>query len=427
MSSIRRVTALLALGVALLVAGGADAFTTTSSRLGVKTNAQRLAESAGQSAASASTPFSARGKRRTTPTAVSAQPTEKAAGVEKGTTDPLLLRTARGEKVERVPVWMMRQAGRHIKEYRDLVQKYPTFRERSETPEVSTEISLQPWRNYKTDGVILFSDILTPLPGMGVDFTIEEKAGPVIPPMRTWDAMKKMRPIDPEKACPFVGETLKELRSVVGNEATVLGFVGCPYTLATYMVEGKTSKEYLEIKKMAFLEPKLLHAMLQSLADSIGDYANYQIDSGAQVIQVFDSWAGHLSPEDYDVFAAPYQRMVIDKIKAVHPEVPVIIYINKSGALLERMATSGVDIVSLDWTVTVPEARKRIGDDIGIQGNLDPAILHGDHATIKERTEQILRDGGGRNHVMNLGHGIDAGTPEENAAFFIDTVKNFRF
>ncbi|CAM9440268.1 unnamed protein product, partial [Hapterophycus canaliculatus] len=344
MSSIRQASALLALGTALFAAGGADAFVTTYSRIGVTTNSQRL----GQSAAP-STPTSARGKRRIIPTAVSAQPTEKATDVEKSTTDPLLLRTARGEKVERVPVWMMRQAGRHIKEYRDLVQKYPTFRERSETPEVSTEISLQPWRNYKTDGVILFSDILTPLPGMGVDFTIEEKAGPVIPPMRTWDAMKKMHPIDPEKACPFVGETLKELRSVVGNEATVLGFVGCPYTLATYMVEGKTSKEYLEIKKMAFLEPKLLHAMLQSLADSIGDYANYQIDSGAQVIQVFDSWAGHLSPKDYDVFAAPYQRMVIDKIKAVHPEVPVIIYINKSGALLERMATSGVDIVSLDW------------------------------------------------------------------------------
>ncbi|CAB1115233.1 unnamed protein product [Ectocarpus sp. CCAP 1310/34] len=422
MMAVRRVSSLLALGVALFAAGGADAFTTTSGRVGVTTNARRL-----ERAAAASTPSSVRGKRRITPTAVSAQPTEKAVDAGNDTTDPLLLRAARGEKVERVPVWMMRQAGRHIKEYRDLVQKHPTFRERSETPELSTEISLQPWRNYKTDGVILFSDILTPLPGMGIDFTIEEKAGPKIPPMRTWDSMKRMHPIDPEKACPFVGQTLNELRGVVGNEATVLGFVGCPYTLATYMVEGKTSKEYLEIKKMAFLEPKLLHAMLKSLADSIGDYANYQVDSGAQVIQVFDSWAGHLSPKDYDTFAAPYQRMVIEKIKAVHPEVPVIIYINKSGALLERMATSGVDIVSLDWTVTVPEARKRIGNDIGIQGNLDPAVLYGDHATIKERTEEILRDGGGRNHVMNLGHGIDAGTPEDNAAFFVDTVKNFRF
>ncbi|CAM9744532.1 unnamed protein product [Ascophyllum nodosum] len=410
------------LGVALLC--GADAFTTSVREVHVTTkthqhsNAQRAF----------SCPL--RSKRRLLAGTMSAQPAAAAAvGVEKEATgpDPLLLRAARGQEVERVPVWMMRQAGRHIKAYRDLISKYPTFRQRSEIPEVSTEISLQPWRNYGTDGVILFSDILTPLPGMGVDFTIEEKAGPVIPTIRTWEAMKRMHPIDPEKACPFVGETLRELRSVVGNAATVLGFVGCPYTLATYLIEGKTSKEYLEIKKMAFTEPDLLHAMLKSLADSIGDYANYQVESGAQVIQVFDSWAGHLSPRDYDVFAAPYQRMVIDKVKAANPEVPVIIYINKSGALLERMASSGVDIVSLDWTVTVPEARKRIGENIGIQGNLDPAILLGDHATIKERTEEILRDAGGRNHVMNLGHGIDAGTPEENAAFFVDTVKNFRF
>lgn len=421
----RSCSALTALTTMALLLAGGDSFTTSLGRTKVTSNDLRL-----QRTMSSSSPAALRstGRRRMTPTAISAQPAAKV--VDAGTastTDPLLLRSARGEEVERVPVWMMRQAGRHMKEYRNLIQKYPTFRERSEIPEVSTEISLQPWRNYKTDGVILFSDILTPLPGMGVDFTIEEKAGPKISPMRTWEALKAMHPIDPEKACPFVGETLRELRSVVGKEATVLGFVGCPYTLATYLVEGQTSKEYMEIKKMMFVEPDLLHAMLKSLADSIGDYANYQVESGAQVIQVFDSWAGHLSPKDYDVFAAPYQRMVIDKIKAAHPEVPVIIYINKSGALLERMATSGVDIVSLDWTVTVPEARKRIGDKIGIQGNLDPAILLGDHATIKERTEEILRDGGGRNHVMNLGHGIDAHTPEENAACFIETVKQFRF
>ncbi|CAM9172904.1 unnamed protein product [Choristocarpus tenellus] len=410
--------------VAIALLSGTDAFTAPAGNLGVTIQSQRLSRSMIVSSVG-------RDQRRTSLHAVASEASKVATDSKTGTEDPLLLRTARGEEVERVPVWMMRQAGRHMQVYRDLVQKYPTFRERSEIPEVSTEISLQPWRSYKTDGVILFSDILTPLPGMGVDFTIEEKAGPKIPPMRTWEAAKKMHPIDPEKACPFVGETLRELRRVVGNEATVLGFVGLPYTLATYLVEGQTSKEYLEIKKMMFLEPDLLHSMLKSLADSIGDYANYQVDSGAQVIQVFDSWAGHLSPRDYDAFAAPYQCMVIEKIKAAHPEVPVIIYINKSGALLERMASSGVDIVSLDWTVTIPEARQRIGmhscDKLGIQGNLDPAILFGDHATIKERAEEILRAGGGRNHVMNLGHGIEAKTSEENAKFFIDTVKNFRF
>jgi len=231
------------------------------------------------------------------------------------TQDPLLIRAARGEQTERTPVWMMRQAGRHIKEYRDLCAKYPTFRMRSEIPEVAVEVSLQPWRNYKTDGCILFSDILTPLPGMGCEFTIDEKLGPLMEPCRSWDDIKKIHKIDPSTATPFVAETLKALRHEVDSQTAVLGFVGCPYTLATYIVEGKSSKEYLEIKKMAMSEPDLLHAILLQLADSIGDYACFQIEHGAQLIQIFDSWAGHLSPRDYDTFAAPYQKMVLDKVK----------------------------------------------------------------------------------------------------------------
>jgi len=347
--------------------------------------------------------------------------------MQAGDSDPLLLRAARGEEIERVPVWMMRQAGRHLQEYKELVKKHPTFRERSETADVATEISLQPWRRYGLDGCILFSDILTPLPGMGIEFDILEKTGPKMKPWETMADVEKIKTLDPYKSTPFVAEALKNLRREVGNTATVLGFVGLPYTLATYMVEGGSSSEYKKIKSMGYQEPKVLHTMLDRLAENIGDYAIFQIESGAQVIQVFDSWAGHLSPVDYDVFAAPYQRKVIEKIKKAHPEVPIIIYINKSGALLERMAASGADIISLDWTVTIDEARKRIGSQIGIQGNLDPMVLFAPNEVIKERTHDILKMGGGRNHVMNLGHGIDAGTSEEKAAFFADTVKNFRF
>lgn len=321
---------------------------------------------------------------------------------------------------------MMRQAGRHMQVYRDLCKQYPTFRQRSEIPEVSLEISLQPWRAYKTDGVILFSDILTPLPGMNVEFDITETKGPVVEPYRTAERIRTITKMDCEKACPFVGQVLRDLRKEVGNEATVLGFVGLPYTLATYLVEGATSKEYLEIKKLCLSEPDLMHQMLNQIAENIGDYANYQIENGAQVIQVFDSWAGHLSPRDYDEFALPYQKMVISKIKEKHPEVPVIIYIKQSGALLERMASSGADIVSVDWTVSMDEARRRLGPDIGVQGNLDPAVLLGPHDQIKKRTEEILRMTKGESHVMNLGHGIEAQTPEPNAKCFIDTVKNFR-
>mmetsp|Transcript_1569 Transcript_1569/g.6841 ORF Transcript_1569/g.6841 Transcript_1569/m.6841 type:complete len:194 (+) Transcript_1569:764-1345(+) len=192
------------------------------------------------------------------------------------------------------------------------------------------------------------------------------------------------------------------------------------------MIEGQSSKEYLEIKKMAFQDPELLHSMLKNLADNIGVYANYQIESGAQVIQIFDSWASHLSPRDYDTFAAPYQKMVVDAIKKENPDVPVIIYINKSGALLEKMAAIGVDVVSLDWTVDMAEARKRVGEDVGVQGNLDPAVLLGPKDVITERTLEILKKAGPKGHVMNLGHGIEAVTPEENAKHFIDTVKAFR-
>lgn len=337
--------------------------------------------------------------------------------------------------MERTPVWMMRQAGRHIAEYRELCKKWPTFRERSEIPEVAVEVSLQPWRNYKTDGCIFFSDILTPLPGMGVEFDISEKVGPVVEPMRDWDSVKKMHLIDPSTAAPFTGEVLRTLRQEVGPETAVLGFVGCPYTLATYLVEGKTSKEYLEIKKMMFSEPDLLHAILKNLADSIAEYALYQIESGAQLIQIFDSWAGHLSARDYDTFAAPYQKIILDKIKEKYPTVPTVVYIKHSGALVERMAATGVDVVSLDWTVDMAEGRERINAGRkaagiegpgGVQGNLDPGVLFGSQETIKERTEEILRKAGPRGHVMNLGHGIEAATSEENAAFFIETVRNFR-
>jgi uroporphyrinogen decarboxylase len=241
--------------------------------------------------------------------------------------------------------------------------------------------------------------------------------------------------MDPEASAPFVREALQALRKEVGPETAVLGFVGCPYTLATYLVEGKTSKDYLNIKKMALNEPKLLHAILQQLADNIGDYAVYQIESGAQLIQIFDSWAGHLSPRDYDEFAAPYQKQILDKIKLLHPEVPTVIYIKHSGALIERMAGTGADTVSLDWTVDMADGRDRIEAGRaaagltgrgGVQGNLDPVVLFGNQDAIEERVVEILKKAGPVGHVMNLGHGIEAATSEENAHFFVETVRNYR-
>ena len=337
---------------------------------------------------------------------------------------PLLLRAARGEQVERPPVWMMRQAGRYMKVYRDLRDRHPGFRERSENADLSYEISMQPFRAFQPDGVILFSDILTPLPGIGIDFDIVESKGPIIdPPIRSQAQVDALGPLHPAETLPFVGEVLQRLRQSVGSDAAVLGFVGAPWTLAAYAVEGRSSKNYAVIKAMAFQEPALLHQLLGHLADAIATYVRYQIDSGAQVVQLFDSWAGQLSPIDYDCFAAPYQKRVIEQVKATHPDTPLILYISGSAGVLERMAATGVDFISLDWTVDMADGLARLPAHLGVQGNVDPGLLFGSPEAIRARVVDTVRKARGRRHILNLGHGILPGTPEENARVFFEAGK----
>jgi uroporphyrinogen decarboxylase len=337
---------------------------------------------------------------------------------------PLLLRAARGEAVDRPPVWMMRQAGRYMKVYRELRDQYPSFRERSERVDLAVEISLQPFRAFQPDGVILFSDILTPLPGMGIPFDIIESRGPIIdPPIRSLEQVQQVHSLEPEESLPFIREILQTLRQEVGDRAAVLGFVGAPWTLAAYAIEGKSSKDYVVIKRMAFSEPEMLHELLGKIADSIATYVRYQIDSGAQIIQMFDSWAGHLSPQDYDTFALPYQQRVIQQVKATHPDTPLILYISGSAAVLERMGNSGVDIVSVDWTVDMVDAHRRLNPQVGVQGNVDPCVLFGSKEFIRDRVLDTVRKASHRKHILNLGHGILPGTPEDNAAYFFEVGK----
>ena len=344
------------------------------------------------------------------------------------TSVPYLLRAARGEVLDRPPVWMMRQAGRYMKEYRDLRDKYPSFRDRSEIPELAIEISLQPFRAFGPDGVIMFSDILTPLPGIGIPFDIIEHRGPVIdPPIRSQEQINKLQPLEPESKLPFIREILQTLRREVGDRATVLGFVGAPWTLAAYAIEGKSSKDYTIIKSMAFSEPAMLHQFLAKLADAIAIYLRYQIDCGAQVVQMFDSWAGQLSPQDFETFALPYQQRVVQQVKATHPDTPMILYINGSAGILELMAKTGVDIVSVDWTVDMAVARQRLGANIGVQGNLDPCVLFGSKDFIRDRIFDTVRKAGKGGHILNLGHGVLQNTPEENVAFFFETAKSFKY
>ena len=341
---------------------------------------------------------------------------------------PHLLRAARGEKVDRPPVWMMRQAGRYMKAYRELRDKYPSFRDRSEIPEVAVEVSLQPWKAFQPDGVILFSDIVTPLPGLGIEMDIAEGKGPIIEsPIRTSAQVDNLRPLQPEESLPFIKTILQALSNEVGDKSTVLGFVGAPWTLAAYAVEGKGSKTYSAIKGMAFSDPTVLHQLLTKLADAIAIYARYQIDCGAQVVQMFDSWAGQLSPQDYDTFALPYQQRVFQQVKQTHPDTPLILLVSGSAGVLERMAASGADIVTVDWAVDMADARARLGQDMKVQGNLDPGVLFGSKEFIRDRIYDTVKKAGNFGHILNLGHGVLPTTPEENVAFFFETAKQLKY
>jgi len=351
-----------------------------------------------------------------------------------GVKDPLLLRAARGEEVERSPVWMMRQAGRYMKIYQDLCKRpgATTFRMRSENVDLITEISLQPWNEFRPDGVILFSDILTPLAGMNIPFDIVPVKGPIIhDPITTMAGVKEIQPLVPQESMAVVGEALKALSSeLAGTEGTLLGFVGAPFTLASYIVEGGTSTTFTKIKTLAFSHPEVLHGILEKMTSSVTDYCRFQADCGAQTIQVFDSWASYLTPQDFEVFCLPYLKQIVAGVKETHPHIPVIIYASGSAGLMTRIQTAEPDIISLDMTVQMADARKVLGAKQGVQGNMDPGILFGTKEKIQERTLECLRAAGStkgkgaHQHIMNLGHGVMVGTPEENVRTFFDTVKN---
>ncbi|KAG7673461.1 hypothetical protein Ndes2526B_g03089 [Nannochloris sp. 'desiccata'] len=341
--------------------------------------------------------------------------------------DPLMVRAARGESIDRPPCWMMRQAGRYQKAYRDLALKHPSFRERSEKTDLIVEISLQPWNSFHPDGVIIFSDILTPLPAFGIPFEIDDNKGPLLDnPIRTMDGLKALHPIDLTQL-EFVGESLSILKQEVAGNAAVLGFVGCPWTLATYVVEGASSSLYKTIKGMMVGAPELLHALLSHLADQIAEYACYQAASGADCIMMFDSWGGQLPPKDWDKWSRPYIERIVKKVKATHPNVPVTLYANGSGGLLERMGATGADIIGLDWTSDMADARRRLGPNVAVQGNVDPVVLFGTEAAIEEAVMDCITKAGNTGHILNLGHGVLVGTPEENVAYMFELSKKAKY
>jgi len=336
-----------------------------------------------------------------------------------------LIRACRRQEVDRAPVWMMRQAGRYMPEYRALRAKYD-FMTMCKTPELAAEVSLQPYEILGVDAVIMFSDILVPVEAMGMKLDIVESKGPVLEdPIRAEPQVEKLIVPDPVETMPFVMETIRLLRKRLDTSAPLIGFAGAPFTLASYMVEGGGTRNYAEIKRMMYREPMTIHRLLDKLADTIILYINAQIEAGAQVVQLFDTWAGELSAADYEEFALPYERKVFERIHRGPSglTVPAILYVNGCSHILEKMSESGANVLSIDWRIDLAEARRRVGDKVALQGNLDPCELLGTPETIAESVKEILKKGGGLGHIMNLGHGILPMVPVENARAFIEAAK----
>ena len=349
----------------------------------------------------------------------------RAGGIVRASADePILLRAARGEHVERPPVWLMRQAGRYMAEFREYSNKYG-FRHRSETAEIAIELSLQPWRAFKPDGVIMFSDILTPLPAMGVEFDVVKGKGPVISNVvRTMDDVKALRPLDdPDASLPFVREILSSLRKEIEGQSTMLGFVGSPWTLAAYSMEGRSDRHLLQTKQIMTQDPATLHAYLAHLAEALGAYVCHQVDCGAQVVQIFDSWAHHLSPQQFLEFSHPYNERVIEIVKAKYPDTPLIFHANGGVGKLEGLKRSSADVVGLDWNTSMSEARRVLGPDRVVQGNVDPMYLFAGKKRIYKEVTANVRDAGSSKHILNVGHGVVQGTPEEAVGHFCDAAR----
>ena len=334
----------------------------------------------------------------------------------------LLIRAARGESVERTPVWMMRQAGRYLPEYR-AIRKDTDFLTLCKTPELAVEVSLQPFRILGVDAVIMFSDILIPVEAMGQEVRLTEQKGPELPdPIRSRQQVDRLIVPDPIEKTGFVMEIIRTLRRELDGAVPLIGFAGAPWTLAAYMIEGGGSRNYAQVKRMMYTEPLAFHVLLDKIADTIILYLNAQIEAGAQIIQLFDSWAGELSPNDYSEFALPYEQKILAALD--RKVAPAIIYINGSGTFLEQLATCGADVLSIDWRVNLENARARVGPELTLQGNLDPCVLLSTPEIVVEKARNLIRLGGGHRHILNLGHGILPATPVENARAFIDAAKS---
>jgi uroporphyrinogen decarboxylase len=333
---------------------------------------------------------------------------------------PLIVRAARREPTPVTPVWLMRQAGRYLPEYRALRERYG-FLELCKTPAAAAEITLQPVRRFAVDAAILFADILLILEALDVGLEFARGEGPVIHrPVRSEAEVARLKPIDVESSVGSVFETMRLVRRELPRSVGLIGFAGAPFTVASYVVEGGASRDYLHTKRLMYESPAAWHRLMEILADATAAYLNGQIDAGAQMVQLFDSWAGALAPDDYRAFVLPHTRAVI---RAVRPGTPLIHFGTGTATLLPLMREAGGDVIGLDWRVDLDRGWAAVGHDVGVQGNLDPAVLLAKPAVLRERVQAILARAGGRpGHIFNLGHGVHQTTPVDHVQALVEMV-----
>ncbi len=334
----------------------------------------------------------------------------------------LFLCAARGEEPQRVPVWIMRQAGRYLPGYRRARERF-SFLEIAKNPELAAQVSLEPYETLDVDAVIVFSDILIVAEAMGLPLEINDDGPRLGNAIRNIQDVEKLKNFDPARETKFVGDAIRAITSALGPDVPVLGFAAAPWTLACYLAEGKTRGELSLIKRMMYSEPALLHALLETISRVTSRYLKMQLEAGAAAVQIFDTWAGELSAHDYEVFELRATQKMIAEINA--GDAPVILYAKNGAHLMPAMARTGANVLSVDWRTDLAQARMKIGARIALQGNIDPAMLLSSEENIRFAVREAISKTRGVGHILNLGHGILPATPVENAQAFVRTAREF--
>ncbi|GIW22210.1 MAG: uroporphyrinogen decarboxylase [Candidatus Sericytochromatia bacterium] len=337
----------------------------------------------------------------------------------------LLIKAIRKEKIDRIPVWIMRQAGRYLKEYNQVRQNYD-FMEMCKTPEAIVEVSVQPVNIIGVDAGIIFSDILVPVEAMGVKVTFEKNHGPKLDyKIKDLKDVENLKIPNPTIDMKFIGDSIKMFKQKLPKDKPLIGFSGAPWTLSSYILEGGSSKNFTKIKSFMFNKEKIFLLLMEKITETIIKHLIYQIESGADIIQIFDTWAGVLAPNDYEKYAFYYQKKIISSIKSKY-DIPIILYINGSGNILEKMVETGADALSIDWMTDLAYAKSKVGDKVSLQGNMDPCYLYGNREFVKNKViETINKFGKETGYIFNLGHGILPDIPVENVKTMVETVKKY--